>query len=150
SYSAVHTALIADQTSASDATAVASLASGTSLSFYTDNSAGTRVLDNDGSANNTYLDVSTANLKALGITTDANGQAVDDGVTADASITFSSDFTFDFDPSNGISPGALDFVGIAFHEIGHALGFFSGVDIVDYYSGSGPGAPTNLNPYAIF
>jgi hypothetical protein len=150
SYSAVRTALIADQTSTSDATAVANLASGTSLSFYTNNSAGTRVFDNDGSANNTILDVNSANLKALGITVDANGNPIDDGVTADASITFNSSFTFDFDPSNGISAGAIDFVGVAFHEIGHALGFVSGVDTVDYFSGSGPGAPLNLNPYAVF
>ena len=150
SYAAVRSRLIADQASASDSTAVAHLQAGPSLSFVTNNSAGTRILDNDGSANNTYLDVSTANLRALGITVDANGTAVDDGVTADASITFNSSFTFDFNPADGISPGAIDFVGVAFHEIGHALGFFSGVDTVDYYSGSGPGAPLNLNPYAIF
>ena len=150
SYSAARTALITDQTSASDATAAASLAPGSSLSFYTNNSAGTRVFDNDGSANNTLLNVNSANLKALGITADANGNPIDDGVTADASITFSSSFTFDFDPSNGISAGAIDFVGVAFHEIGHALGFVSGVDIVDIYTGSGPGGQVNLNPYSIF
>ena len=142
-------ALTADQTSSNDAAAVASLSAGSSLSFFTNNSAGARVFDNDGSANNTYLSVNTANLKALGITTDANNRPVDTG-GADASITFSSDFTWDFDPSDGITAGAIDFVGVAFHEIGHALGFESGVDTVDYYSGSGPGAPFNLNPYAIF
>ena len=30
-------------------------------------------------------------------------------------------------------PGAYDFVGVAAHEIGHALGFFSDVDRLDYY-----------------
>ena len=149
SYAAVRAALTADQSSSDDAAAVASLSAGSSLAFFTNNSAGTRVFDNDGSANNTFLDVNTANLKALGITTDANGQPVDTGA-ADGNITFSSDFNWDFDPSNGINPGAIDFVGVAFHEIGHALGFVSGVDTVDYYSGSGPGGRTNLNPYAIF
>jgi hypothetical protein len=149
SYSAVRAALAADQSSSDDATAVASLSAGASLSFFTDNSAGARVLDNDGSNNNTYLSVNTANLKALGITTDANGRPVDTGA-ADGSISFSSDFTWDFDPSNGITAGAIDFVGVAVHEIGHALGFESGVDVVDTYSGAGPGAPVNLNPYAIF
>jgi hypothetical protein len=149
SYTQVRNALTADKTSADDNIAVASLPATSSLSFYTNNSAGTRVFDNDGSGNNTYLDVNTANLKALGITTDANGNAVDTGA-ADGSITFSSNFTWDFDPTNGITAGAIDFVGVAFHEIGHALGFTSGVDIVDYYSGSGPGSPLNLNPYAIF
>jgi hypothetical protein len=149
SYAAVRAALTADQSSSDDATAVASLSAGASLAFFTNNSAGTRVFDNDGSVNNTYLFATTADLKALGITTDANGQPVDTGA-ADGSITFSSDFTWDFDPSNGIKAGAIDFVGVAFHEIGHALGFVSGVDTVDYYSGSGPGGRVNLNPYAIF
>jgi hypothetical protein len=149
SYSTVRAALTADRTSSDDVTAVASLSAGSSLAFFTNNSAGTRVFDNDGSANNTYLSVTTADLKALGITTDANGQPVDTGA-ADGSIRFSSDFTWDFDPGDGINTGAIDFVGVAFHEIGHALGFVSGVDTVDYYSGRGPGAPVNLNPYAIF
>lgn len=46
----------------------------------------------------------------------------------DASIRFNAGvFTFDFDPTDGISAGAFDFVGVATHEIGHALGFISGV-----------------------
>ena len=143
SYAAVRTALTLDATSTIDLTAVANLPLGPSLSFYT-NSLGARVYDNDGSANNTYLDVNTANLKALGIATDANGNPIDDGSSADGSITFNSSFTFDFNPSDGVAAGAIDFVGIAFHEIGHALGFVSGVDIVDYYSN------INLNPYAVF
>jgi hypothetical protein len=150
SFAVVRSALIADQTSSDDGTAVASLGSGSSLSFFTNNQAGTRIFDNDGSANNTFLDVNTANLRALGITIDANGDLVDDGFSADADITFNSDFTFDFDPSDGIGADAIDFVGVSFHEIGHSLGFVSGVDTVDYYSGFGQGARLDLNPYAIF
>ena len=37
-------------------------------------------------------------------------------------------------PADGITAGAYDFVGIATHEIGHALGFISGVDILDINS----------------
>jgi hypothetical protein len=149
SYSAVRTALTADKSSSDDAAAVASLSAGSSLAFVTNNSAGARVFDSDASANNTLLNVSTADLKALGITTDANGQPVDTGA-ADASIAFSSDFNWDFDPSDGITAGAIDFVGVAFHEIGHALGFISGVDVVDVNTGRGPGGQVNLNPFAIF
>jgi hypothetical protein len=142
SYSAVRTALTADQTSSDDMAAVASLSPGSSLAFFTNNSAGTRVFDSDGSANNTFLNVSTADLKALGLTTDTGA--------ADGSITFSSNFTWDFDPSDGITTGAIDFVGVAFHEIGHALGFISGVDVVDANTGAGPGGQVNLNSFAIF
>jgi hypothetical protein len=67
-----------------------------------------------------------ANLKALGFT------GLDAGFGArDASITFSSDFAFDFDRSDGIAGNLFDFVGIAAHEIGHSLGFVSIVDTVD-------------------
>jgi hypothetical protein len=52
----------------------------------------------------------------------------------DASITFNNQFIFDFDRSNGIAANAFDFVGIAVHEIGHVLGFTSGVDVLDINS----------------
>lgn len=148
SYSALKDALAADATSAEDATAVANLPEGNSLSFEYQNVNGVQVTDNNGSGNNSFLAIKTANAKALGITTDANGSAINP--SSDASITFSTSFTWDFDPSDGINAGAQDFVGVAFHEIGHALGFTSGVDLVDIYHGSGPGGPLNLDPYAVF
>ena len=47
----------------------------------------------------------------------------------DAQIGFNSNFAnggkFDFDPSDGITPGLLDFDEVVLHEIGHALGFAS-------------------------
>jgi hypothetical protein len=41
------------------------------------------------------------------------------------SIGFNSGFPFDFDSSNGVDPGQLDFETVAVHEIGHVLGFTS-------------------------
>jgi len=41
-----------------------------------------------------------------------------------STIAFNSSFTYDFDPSDGIS-GGTDFDAVATHEIGHALGFDS-------------------------
>jgi hypothetical protein len=101
-----------------------------------------KVADNDNSANNTALAITTANAKALGYSGFSG---------ADASITFSSNFAFDFDPRNGIAANSYDFIGVATHEIGHALGFISGVDSYDLYTNKGPYASQglNLNNYAI-
>jgi hypothetical protein len=75
--------------------------------------------------------LSTANVKAL-------VGDVDFGVP-DATIEFSNTFNFDFDARDGITAGAYDFVGVAVHEIGHALGFISGVDDFDFFAGdTGP------------
>ncbi len=64
-----------------------------------------------------------ANAKAIGL--------LGSSAAEDAAITFSSGFNFDFDSSDGIGAALYDFVGIAIHEIGHALGFTSGVDVLD-------------------
>lgn len=70
-----------------------------------------------------------ASLKAAGFTgLDAQFGA------SDAQMTFNSQFQFDFDRSDGVSPNMMDFETVATHEIGHALGFVSQVDTVDYYS----------------
>lgn len=83
----------------------------------------TKVYDADGHYNSTFIAVNTANAKALGYTFAST--------SVDASITFSSKFKFDFNPRNGITAGNYDFVAVAIHEIGHALGFVSGVDDYD-------------------
>ncbi|MDA8707975.1 NF038122 family metalloprotease, partial [Hellea sp.] len=131
SYADYRDALMADGLSADDATAIANLEVGDQLDFATQDQNGVYGLDDNDSNNNTFLFINVTTALALGITTDANGAAIDNGVDAHASITFNSDFTFDFDPTDGIDAGAIDFVGVAFHEIGHALGFVSGVDILD-------------------
>jgi hypothetical protein len=87
------------------------------------------VLDADGSRNNNSLSVNTSVLKALGVTPTYTGANAANQI--DGTVQFSSNFAFDFDPTNGINSNEFDFVAIAIHEIGHALGFRSGVDIYD-------------------
>jgi hypothetical protein len=41
------------------------------------------------------------------------------------SIGFNSAYSYDFDPSNGVEAGKMDFEAVCIHEIGHALGFTS-------------------------
>ncbi len=102
------------------------------------------MFDADATGNNRTLDVNRANAKALGL-------LADDALIADAEITFSSQFTWDFDPSDGLTPSTVDFVGVATHEIGHALGFVSGVDTVDVTTEpNGPYAPSYLDSYRVF
>jgi hypothetical protein len=72
---------------------------------------------------NGQIYASKANLKAMGFT----GLDTSFGAS-DATITFSSQFAFDLDNSDGVTPGTMDFETVALHEIGHALGFFSVVD----------------------
>lgn len=84
--------------------------------------------DSNGSYNNYTYGVSWGLGKALGLV------SVD--TLYDGTIGFNSDLNFDFDPSNGISAGAYDFTFTAVHEIGHILGFTSGVDYLDTYAPS--------------
>ena len=162
--------LIADATSANDMIAISNLPDGNTatngpmlktISFLTNDRAGNTFLDDATSIgggdtsglNNALFAITSANAKALGI-------IPGDFPGIDAVITFNSGVSFDFDPSNGITPGTTDFIGVAAHEIGHALGFLSGVDAVDTFTGDGPGAATDINggapgiggldPFALF
>ncbi len=73
-----------------------------------------------------FLVGSKANLKAVGF----SGLDSDFG-PSDGTIEFNSSFSFDFDNSDGVGSGQMDFETVAAHEIGHTLGFISMVDSVD-------------------
>ena len=74
------------------------------------------------------LAATQANLKALGFT----GLEAISGHEEDATISFSSNFAFDFDNRDGVDFYSVDFETAAAHEIGHALGFVSTVDDIDF------------------
>ncbi len=130
-YADVRDALGGDASSVADVMAVNSLAVTSSFGMLINrtsdnpNGSGSAIayLDNDGGLNNSYIWMTTANAKALG--------AVYAPTDIDASITFGNSFSWDYDSSDGIASGSYDFVGAAIHEIGHSLGFTSGVDILD-------------------
>lgn len=131
-YSNFRNAMEYDITTANDKRAVAGMKTGPALNVVMNGTninpngvgSGTPFLDNNGNANNTTIRMTLANARALGI-----WRAQDNNV--DANITFSDVWNWDFNRMDGIASNAFDFIGVAAHEIGHALGFVSGVDTLD-------------------
>lgn len=132
-YSDFRTAVVNDALSAADASFSSSLPSGDDFSVYINrtNESLAAFVDNDGGANNTQVLLNNANAKALGLLSPTqSGQ--------DVELLFNIGLLYDFDATDGISTGFQNFVGIATHELGHALGFTSGVATLD-------ASGTNLN-----
>lgn len=144
SYQAVRDALANRRTSADDHSAWAALPGGSSYSRLINHTS-----DNPNGPNSAtpYLDsmdrvgLTTANAKALGLL--SSGQT-------DAVIRFSSDFAYDFTHGEQIGAGLMDFVGAAAHELGHVLGFISGVDDIDQLGGRYPGGDFSSNLVDLF
>ena len=87
----------------------------------------------------------SATFRALGLmSATANPTSEMASFGSPPAIAFNSNFTFDFDPSDGIDGDKLDFDGIATHEIGHALGFASNVGFSELLPGFPP-TPTVLD-----
>ncbi|HUU82147.1 MAG TPA: NF038122 family metalloprotease, partial [Phycisphaerae bacterium] len=61
--------------------------------------------------------------------TRANYNAAIGTVTGSAAtMQLNTDFSWDYNPANGIAGGTYCFTSVLIHEVGHALGFTSGVD----------------------
>lgn len=148
SYDAVRNAMLADRTSGRDFSSTASLQTGSNVSMLINRTANnpngvvsaTPYFDTGaggpgqaGPENNNTIRLTTSNAKALGLMA-----GNDTGLNA--IITMTTLQAYDFVRSNGINAAQVDFVGVAAHEIGHALGFMSGIDNLD-----GNGAAPGLN-----
>ncbi len=109
------------------------------------------------------IELTYANAKAIGLGAQLPPvvSQFDPTKNRDADIVFDinpfarnvdgSPMYFDYDPTDGIMPGTVDFVGVVAHEIGHALGFVSEVDDIDRAL-TDPALPRNvqLRPLDLF
>ena len=156
-YEVIRQFLAEDVTSDTDQTAVANLPEN-SIDVLINNTSENNgsdlpYLDNNGSMNNSIVALNTANAKALGlsledlaesfgttpdvIAAELSAESDDlliDNDTVDASMELNSDRVWDFDPSDGISADAYDFIGTVTHELGHALGFDTNADLLDEFA----------------
>lgn len=92
------------------------------------------LVDTNGTRNDDQVTIATANAKALGLSITLDplyGSALTNN--ADGQIRYNLLYVddFDIDRSDGIESDQYDFVGVAAHEIAHALGFLSLTDIQD-------------------
>jgi hypothetical protein len=97
--------------------------------------------------NGTSVVIPSALVRALGVSPTTFPPDANPSATYLPSIGFNSAFSFDFDPSNGISPTAFDFDATAVHEIGHVLGFDSFAGFRAFY---GPSAPVLMTVLDLF
>ncbi len=76
-------------------------------------------------------------------------------ISKDGELVFNSEAVWDFDPTDGITSGSHDFLGVVLHEMAHALGFQTGVDFgfaapLDLFRYSAPGVRSLAREPAYF
>lgn len=80
----------------------------------------------------------------------ANGGSV---AGNDANMQYSTNFPFDYDPSNGVTANTISLQDVIIHETGHAMGFTSGIDfrnsdieVIDVYRFTNTDGNGDFNP----
>ncbi len=153
-YSDVYAALNTDKTSTDDNNAVASL-SISSNGAYQKRTNYTSDNPNGAGSTTTYVTsgdrvaMTTANAKALKLITTAPIDPTTNQPIVDATISL-NDTGYIWDYGVNIAAGHYDFVGVAAHEIGHALGFNSAVDALDASGGKLKASDYSLVPLDLF
>jgi Ca2+-binding RTX toxin-like protein len=153
SYESFRTALAAHRFSLDDYLATGNLSKTSSFDLLINrttnnpNGIGSLVpyLDNDRDANNQTIWINRANAKALGLVS-----ATDIGRDTQLILNSYGGLSWDFNSTDGIATNAYDFVGLATHELGHALGFDSGIDTLDNGVPKSDEANTFVTPLDLF
>lgn len=77
---------------------------------------------------NTEINITHANAKALGLLSDSNNNQLDGYILINNLANQPRYWDYDFLRSNNAPDNTVDFLSEGLHEIGHILGFVSGID----------------------
>lgn len=122
SFDTVQERLATDQTSTADQQAVESLNQLGDTTF--------RALLETTQDNGDRISLTRANAKALGITDPSNTEQLDGYIVVNTLSEGDLQWGYEYTRSIPAFPGTVDFLSVALHEIGHVLGFTSGLDAV--------------------
>lgn len=125
-YQSVYDSLFNDKKSANDQTAVSHLSSGPRLSAWYDMFVNGS--NNQGGITDTAtVNLTRANAKALNLLSGSD-VSLDGFILLGSLAGTTVQWSYDYSRSSPIASNSLDFLSTVTHEIGHALGFVSGID----------------------